>query len=261
MKKLEQIGPYTLIAPLGDRPYARTWLATAGHEDSTMALKLARPKDVVGRARILYEMAVAGSFNHPNIVRLYECGEADGVLWLTSEFVPGPRRALTLANFRQLLLALVHVHANDVVHAGIEPGKLLHDAEGDLRLDNFAAARRAGDAPAAPHGRLDYLAPEHLAGGALDLRADLYSAGVVLYEVLTGRVPYAGPSLQALEQAMRQAAPAPSTVAPGLGTSFDAVLDRALAHERDKRFSNAFEFLAFYDDACRRGVRPRVPDY
>lgn len=254
MKKPEQIGPYTLIAPLGQRPHARTWLASAGHEETRLALKIARPKDVVGRARILYEMALAGGFNHPNIVRLYECGEADGIMWLSSEFVPGPRTALTLTNVRQLLLALVHVHANDVVHACIEPANLLQDAQGNLRLANFAGARRAGDAPAASLGRLDYQAPEQLAGGALDLRADLYGAAVVLYEVLTGQVPYQGGA----QQAMRQPAAAASSVAPGLGTSFDALLDRALAHDREKRFSGAFEFLAFYDEACRRGVRPHA---
>ncbi|HEU4776031.1 MAG TPA: protein kinase, partial [Telluria sp.] len=129
MKKPERIGPYTLVAPLGERTRTRTWLARAGDpvQGERVALKLARDKDTVGRARILHEVDIAGSFDHPNIVRLHECGEANGVLWLASGYVSGPHRPLKLVNFRQLLLALVHVHANEVIHADLNCRNMLLD--------------------------------------------------------------------------------------------------------------------------------------
>jgi len=248
MKKPERLGPYTLIAPLGERARARTWLARAGDpvEGEKVALKLAREKDAAGRARILHEVDIAAGFDHPNIVRIHECGEARGVLWLASAYVPGPHRPLKLGNFRQLLLALVHVHANGILHADLNCDNMLLDEEGDLRLSNFASARRFGQPGQAATGSPPFMPPEQVRGEALDVRSELYAAGAVLYQILTSTPP---------RPAQEQSQLPPSAIAPGLGTSFDALLRTALALAPEQRFGSAFELLSAFDAACKRGVR------
>ncbi|UUZ49110.1 serine/threonine protein kinase [Massilia sp. B-10] len=257
MKKPERLGPYTLIAPLGDQARARTWLARgrrrrAAPESGAQA----GPRKGQGRpARILHELDIAAVFDHPNIVRIHECAEANGVLWLASGYVPGPHEPLKLLNFRQLLLALVHVHANDVIHADLSCANMLLDEEGDLRLSNFASARRAGEPGRAATGNLEFMSPEQLRGEPIDVRSDLFSAGAVLYQILTGKAPFAGSTLAAMPQLTGDSQPPPSSVSPGLGTSFDELISRALARDKAARFSGAFEMLSAFDAACKRGVR------
>jgi len=258
MKKLERHGPYTLLAPLGERSRGHTWMAQAGEgENATVvALKLALPKDAAGRTRIFHEVDLAAPLNHPHIVRLFECGEAKGVLWLSTAYVGGPHQPLKLGNFRQLLLALLHVHANELIHASLSPSRLLLDEEGDMQLCHFADARRHGEPGQAPLGPLPFMSPEQLRGEPLDVRADLFAAGAVLYQILTGMAPFSGASANAMTQLLQPGQPAPSAVAPGLGTSFDAVVAKALAREREARYASVFELLGAFDAACKRGVRP-----
>lgn len=266
MKKPERIGPYTLLKRLGAGYGSRVWLAQAGSGPERVALKLARDGDDAARACIMHEVDLAAGFNHPNIVRMYECGESRGITWIAMEYAAGPHEPLTLANFRQLLLALVHVHANGVVHADIELSNLLLDESGDLKLANFGLARRCDQGAAAqgtahgsphdaPHGSPHFMAPEQLRAQPLDARADLFSAGVVLYHILTGKLPFEGSGVEVMQQLLNDTQPAPSAVAPGLGTSFDDMVRRALARDRGDRFASAFEFLSAFDAACRRGVR------
>lgn len=254
MKTLETIGPYTLVSPLGDPARGNLWRARAGRNGGMVALKLVRAGQPEARARLLYEVDMALGFDHPNIVRIYECGEADGATWMTMAYMAGPQGALTLANFRQLLLALVHVHANNVVHADIRMANLLLDEFGDVRLAGFALARHGGDSHgAAPTPQL--MSPEQLRGQAIDMRTDLFGAGAVLYQVLTGKPPFSGSAFEIMQQILHDSQAAPSEAAPGLGTSFDEVVRRALAREKEDRIGSAFEFLSAFDSACRRGVR------
>lgn len=257
-KKLERIGPYTLLSPLGHRARGNVWLASAGTSGEKVALKLARADDTAGRERLLHECGVAIAFDHPNIVRIYECGEARGITWIAMGYVQGPHcahDALTLANFRQLLLALVHVHANDIVHADIRPANLLVDDNGDLRLAGFSLARRLGQAPSAPPSASQFMSPEQLRGQAIDTRSDIFGAAAVLYQVLTGKRLFEGSALDVMQQILHETQPPPSAVAPGLGTSFDDVVRRSLARDRNERYASVFEFLSAFDAACRCGVR------
>ncbi len=256
MKKLERIGPYTLLRRLGRGENSRVWLANAGEADNLVAMKLARPGDDEGRERLMYELGVAAEFDHPHIVRIYECGESRGFTWITMGYLAGPHQPLTLEGFRQLLMALVHVHANGIVHANVNHDNLLMDENGELRLADFSHARQIGQVGKPGEGTPQFMSPEQLRGQTLDPRADLFSAGVVLYEILTGIRPFAGTALELMPQLLKETQIAPSAAAPGLGTSFDEVVRRALARERSERHGNAFEFLGAFDAACRRGVRP-----
>lgn len=239
MKPSDRIGPYTLIKPLGG-PRSGLWQAGCGGRH--VALRIAGPGDARARALLRHEAAVLASFDHPNIVRLHEFAQSGAVQWLAMDHVSGAG-PMTLGNFRQLLLALLHVHGNNMVHGDLEPGNLLLDAAGDLRLSNFRYARKAGQAASQEGGRSQYASPEQHLGDVLDMRADIYSAGAVLYELLT-RTIAAG------------ARPTPpSVLAPGLGSNFDALVARALAPEKSARFGHVFELLGAFDGACQRGVR------
>jgi serine/threonine protein kinase len=255
MKKPERIGPYTLLEPLGRPARGHVWLASVGGAGEQVALKLVRPGDPEGRLRLLHECNTAIIFDHPNIVRIHECGEAKGVTWMAMGYLAGPHAPLTLANFRQLLLAMVHVHANGIVHADIGLENLLLDEGGDLRLAGFGSARRLGQTPpAAPCARQSN-APEQLRGQPIDCRTDIFAAGLVLYEVLTGKPPLRGTGIEVTRQILHETEPAPSVAAPGLGSGFDEVVRRGLARERGERYASAFEFLAAFDAACRLGLR------
>lgn len=253
MKKPERIGPYTLLTPLGDGVRSNVWLASAGSGADKIALKLARADDAPGRERLLRECELAIGFDHPNIVRVHECGAANGITWIAMAYAGSAHAALTLANFRQLLLAMVHVHANGIIHADIGNANLLIDEYGDLRLGGFSIARRLGQAGV--QGTPHFMSPEQLRGQIIDTRTDIFAASAVLYQVLTGKRPFEGAAIEAMQQILHGSDPAPSTVAPGLGTSFDEIVRRGLARDKDERYGSVFEFLSAFDAACRRGVR------
>ncbi len=255
MKKPERIGPYFLQSPLADSKRGNVWLASAGKDGEKVALKLVRPGDGAGRARLMHESNLAMGFDHPNIVRMYECGEANGITWIAMGYLAGPQGGLTLANFRQLLLALVHIHANGVVHADIRNANLLLDEFGDLRLGGFGMARRQRGVDATLPGSPQAPSPEQLHNGPIDARTDIFAAGVVLYQILTGKAPFHGSAHELKQQLERDGQAAPSVVAPGLGDSFDELVRRALARDSHERYASAFEFLSAFDAACRRGVR------
>lgn len=234
-----RIGPYTLARQLAAG--SRVWLATTPLAKAPLVLKLAARGEREAHERLLHEAAIAGQFDHPNIMRVHETGRAGDWLWLAQDHAPG-EGPLTLANFRQLLLALVHVHGNEVVHGDIRPANLLLGHGAELRLTNFGCARKVGQAAAQDGGRTAYASPEQLRGDVIDVRADMYAAGAVLHEILTRQV-FSG-AMPAL----------PSELAPGLGTAFDALVARALAPGLDGRYGHVFEMLVAFDAACQHGV-------
>lgn len=258
MKKPECVGPYTLLSPLGEGARGRVWLARMGERPERLVLKLAREGDAVRRARLLYEVDILAALDQPNIVRMYECGESKGLLWMAMAYVAGPHRPLELRHFRQLLLALIHLHARGAVHADIKPATLLLDEDGELRLAGFGNARWMGAGPLAPGGMPQFMSPEQLRGEALDVRADLFSAGAVLFQILTGRRPFDGTASPAKKNALEAALPLPSALVHGLGTGFDKLTGKLLARDRGARHDDAFAVLADFDVACHRGVQTSV---
>ena len=255
MKKPESIGPYTLLSPLGDSVRNRTWLAASGPRQDQVVLKLAQKDNAHERARLLHELTVLAALDQENIVRLLDSGEWEGRMWMALTYIRGPSAPLQLANFRQLLLALVHVHAHGVVHADIKPANLLLDAQGDLHLAGFGNARRFGAGPLGPGGMPQYMSPEQLRGEALDVRADFFSAGAVLFQLLTGSRPFDGKAAPRGNHDVEPGLPLPSALVPGLGTGFDGLTSKLLAPDRRDRHDSAFAVLGDFDVACHRGVR------
>lgn len=156
-----------------------------------------------GRSRLLAEARSAARLNHPNIVNVYDAGEADGVSFIVMELVEGETLATTgrlplseiVAIVRQICAALAHAHQHGVIHRDLKPENVLVTADGMAKLTDFGLARSAATrltADGAIVGTVFYLAPEILLGHEIDARADLYALGVMLYELTTGRLPFTG---------------------------------------------------------------------
>jgi tRNA A-37 threonylcarbamoyl transferase component Bud32 len=237
----ERLGPYELVRPLGAGGMAEVWLARradgAFKRDVALKLPLLMRSRRDLEPRFAREREILASLAHPNIARLYDAGfTRHGQPYLALEYVAGTpltsycdERRLTLRErlelFGQVLSAVQYAHANLVIHRDLKPSNILVTEEGQVRLLDFGIAKLLSDGKAMETeltqvaGRAltpDYAAPEQIAGAAITTAADVYSLGVMFYEMLTGMRPYRlkRGSRSALEDAILNADPvAPSRVA------------------------------------------------
>ena len=217
-----------------------------------VALKFVAPElalDERFRSRFLRESELAASLDHPNVVPIYDAGEANGRLYLAMRYVEGtdlrallhdsgtlePARALALCG--QVANALDAAHASGLVHRDVKPSNVLLDDHEHVYLADFGLTRRLAD-EAGPQldgrsvGTPAYLAPEQIEGGALDARADVYSLGCLLYECLTGRPPFAHGSRLAVAWAhLEERPPSASAQNAALPAAVDDVIRTALAKD------------------------------
>ena len=243
-----------------------------------VAIKILRPdlaKDPSFQARFRREAQSAASLNHPNIVAVYDTGqdtlspEGDNgepavvVPYIVMEFVDGmtlrqivasgrrllPERALEIT--AGILSALDYAHRHGIVHRDIKPANVMLTRTGDVKVMDFGIARAINDvsstmtSASAVMGTAQYLSPEQARGEVVDARSDLYSTGVVLFELLTGRAPFTGDSAVAIAYQHVSEMPAiPSTIDPGVSPEVDAVVMRALAKRADDRYQSASDFRA-----------------
>ncbi len=238
-----------------------------------VAVKILRPdlaRDSSFHARFRREAQSAASLNHPNIVAVYDTGEdvlagADPlqVPFIVMEFVDGitlrqlmssgrrllPERALEI--MAGVLAALDYSHRHGIVHRDIKPANVMLTRGGDVKVMDFGIARALADhgqtmtAASAVMGTAQYLSPEQARGEVVDARSDLYSAGCLLYELLTGRPPFVGdsPVSVAYQHVSEQPVP-PSQVDPAVSVAVDAVVLKALAKGREERYQTATDFRA-----------------
>jgi len=234
-----EVGPYRLLQQLGEGGMGSVWLARRADGTLTRPVALKLPRSVGGgfADRLARERDLLASLSHPHIARLYDAGIAEGGQpYLALELVAGepidrhcqahrlgiPAR---LALFLQAAQAVAHAHARLIVHRDLKPSNLLVDADGQVKLLDFGIAKllepsdatdstltREGAPPMTP----DYASPEQVAGSTVDTRSDVYSLGVLLFELLTGTRPYRTTrrTVAALEHAILDAeVPRPSEVA------------------------------------------------
>lgn len=243
-----------------------------------VAIKILRPdlaKDPAFQARFRREAQSAASLNHPNIVAVYDTGqdtlqpEGDNgepavvVPYIVMEYVDGMTLRQLLASGRRLLperaleitagilSALDYAHRHGIVHRDIKPANVMLTRTGDVKVMDFGIARAINDAnstmtsASAVMGTAQYLSPEQARGEVVDARSDLYSTGVVLFELLTGRAPFTGDSAVAIAyQHVSEMPASPSQIDSGVTAEVDAVVLRALAKRTDDRYQSASDFRA-----------------
>ncbi|MDP9300912.1 MAG: protein kinase, partial [Actinomycetota bacterium] len=181
--------------------------------------------------RFRREARAAATLNHPNIVAVYDWGAVDGIYYMVMEYVRG-RSVRELLNasgrlapsqaadiIRQTLAALEHAHAKGIVHRDLKPENILITTDGVVKLTDLGLARAFADArntrAGAVTGTVQYLAPEQIRGEPADPRSDLYSLGIVAYELLTGELPYTGETPMAIAyKHLSNRVPKPSRSAP-----------------------------------------------
>jgi serine/threonine-protein kinase len=212
MAALERIGRYRVLGLVGRGAMGVVYRGRDESLDRDVALKLIRgASDAEARARFLREARAAARLQHPNIVTIYEAGEHEGAPFMAMELLQGvdlqraiesglrPDPKVTLPIVLQLLAGLGHAHEHGIVHRDVKPSNLFLPRGRPAKIMDFGVARLGeGSAATGIVGTPNYMSPEQVSGGSLDGRSDLFSAGLILYELVTGEKAYQGDSVVAL---------------------------------------------------------------
>jgi serine/threonine protein kinase len=276
--RLGQLGDYELLERIGCGGMAEVYkarrLGEAGFE-RILAVKRILPHlsaDEEFVSMFIDEAKIAVQLSHPNIAAVHDLGRIDGNCYLVLDYVHGrdlrqlwererewrapPHAGIACHVIARALEGLSHAHratdghgrALDLIHRDVTPQNILVSFEGDVKIVDFGLAKAQGRAHATQagvvKGKLAYLAPEQIRGLQLDPRVDVYAAGIVLWELLTGqRLFYADTDLDTLRKVHEGHAEPPSTINKVIPPQLDRVVLTALAKERDARYQNAQDFL------------------
>jgi len=256
-------GRYLIERKLGSGGMADVYLAEDQELGRRVALKLlnerhANDEQFVERFR--REAQSAAGLNHPNIVSIFDRGRAEGTYYIAMEYLDGRTlKELLVRNgptpvpiaidyARQILSALAFAHRNGIVHRDIKPHNIVVRQDGRLKVTDFGIARSGASQMTEAGsivGTAQYLSPEQARGAPVDARSDLYSLGIVLYEMLTGKVPFTGDAPVEIAMKHLTAVPEPpSKLRPGVPHDLDAIVMRALAKDPDQRYGSAEEMDA-----------------
>jgi serine/threonine-protein kinase len=236
--------------------------------EKTIAIKRILPELAQHREfedRFISEAKLVGTLTHANIVQVLDFGRAEGSLYIAMEYVDGPNLAALLRHFARRASALPidaalyaaielckgidFAHERGVIHRDISPSNVLVSTAGEVKIADFGIARAIGPGTTGPGdqvmGKWRYMSPEQTRGDELDARSDLFSLGVVIHEMLTGKPLFAGTDVEEIVREIRFGATAPpSALRPGVPDGLDAIAARALARDPDERYQGADGLLA-----------------
>lgn len=273
---LKKLGRYELIRVLGKGAMGIVYEGRDPNLDRRVAIKTVKVENLSEEAAAEYEHRFrtearsAARLQHPNIVSVYDSDRDGDIAFLVMEYIQGDdlkhyidrgvRYSLeqSLKMIRDLLSALDYAHKQGIVHRDIKPANLLIEPGGRVKLTDFGVARiqDSGEATRTQGsmvGTLKYMAPEQVQGQKIDSRADLFSVGVVLYQLLTDKRPFDGDNdFSIIHQIIGHTPAPPSSINPRLPTALDAVVARALAKDREQRFATARDFAVALQAAIRR---------
>ncbi len=254
---------YRLMELIGEGGMALVYKAECSLLCRTVAVKILRPQfanDAEFVERFRREARAAASLSHPNVVNIYDVGQEDGMDYIVMEFIPGETlksiikreaplaidRALEIT--RQIAAALHHAHQRNIIHRDIKPHNILVTPDGQIKVTDFGIARAISAGSFTQTGMVvgsvHYSSPEQIRGGVVGPQSDLYSLGCVLYELLTGEVPYTGDTsiAIALRHLQGNAVPA-GELRPEISQSVESIIEKAMAVDPAQRFPTALAML------------------
>src|SRR5437879_4240979 len=260
-KPVEKVSRYEITGELGKGAMGRVYKAVDPTIGRTVALKTMR-LDVHGLEtdemlrRFKNEARLAGVLNHGNMVTIYDAGEQDGLFYIAMEYIEGvtlhsvlnQRKTLPpediISISKQICAGLDHAHHHGVIHRDVKPANIMLEPDGTAKIMDFGIAKSGGGLTSTGQvlGTPNYMAPEQVRGHVLDGRTDLFSFGVMLYEMTTGEKPFAGTNVTTIIYKIIHENPVPPreldvTIHPGL----DKVIMKALAKKPDERYQTGAE--------------------
>jgi hypothetical protein len=270
----QTLGHYRIINKIGQGGMGEVYRAEDLKLGRHVAIKLlppGGPADDRARQRFLREARSASALNHPNIIIIHAIEESDGLDFIVSEYIggeslrarldQGPLDLMQVLDLgSQVCEALAAAHNINLIHRDIKAANILIGPRGQVKVLDFGLAKIVQTLPSEIDkeastmvvdltdagqivGTVSYMSPEQTRGEPLDARTDIYSMGVVLYEAATGRLPFRGPSLLSIMHDIATAnPPPPSTIKPDLPLEFNLIIERALAKDKERRYSSATEF-------------------
>ncbi|HVB64580.1 MAG TPA: protein kinase [Nitrolancea sp.] len=262
-------GRYRLTARIGEGSFAETYLATDSSLGRQVAVKVLREhyaRDPRFVARFEQEARAAAAVSNTNVVDIFDYGREGDTLFITMEWVDGTdlkqylreRGPLPIAEsvrlIREILRGLGAIHRAGIVHRDVKPQNVLISKDGEAKLSDFGIARGSADTGLTDTGMAvgtaAYMAPEQAIGGKVTPAADIYSAGVILFEMITGHLPFPGDNpVQVMYRHVNDVAPRPRELNAEIPQALEMVVLRAMAKDPEDRFQSAQEMEAAFDRA------------
>ena len=269
---ISQLGRYEVLGELGQGAMGIVYKARDPLIDRVVAIKtinlgLALDEKEEYEGRFYQEAKAAGRLNHPNIVTIYDVGKSGDVAYIAMEFLQG-RELRDIMNdggllpvdqvldiVAQVAQGLAYAHEHGIVHRDVKPSNIMVVRDGHAKITDFGIARMASSAVRTQTGMVlgspKYMSPEQVMGKEIDQRSDIFSLGVMLYEMLTGQAPFNGENVNAIMYQTLNAVPAPpNTLNPAVPEMVNFILAKALAKKVEDRYQNAMDFAVDLR-ACR----------
>ncbi len=261
---------YQIIEDLGQGGMGHVFKAHDTRTGEKIAVKVLRPgfeADGSTLERFSHELTAARRISHRNVCRMFDLGEDGGRLYITMEFVPGEdlksvlrmmgamSPAQTVSISIQICDGLEEAHRLGVVHRDLKPANILIDREGHARIMDFGIARSAQSRGITDTGTMvgtpDYMSPEQTDGRDVDVRSDIYSVGVMLFEMVTGRLPFEGDTALAVALKHKtELPPDPRSISPGLPGELSKIILKCLEKDRERRYQTAADLRSGLEAAA-----------
>jgi serine/threonine protein kinase/class 3 adenylate cyclase len=261
------LGRYEVISQLGTGGMGEVYLANDTQLDRKIALKLLSEKytgNALWLRRFIREAKAASALNHPNIITIHEIGQAGGIHFIATEYIEGKTLRTQLADGRMKMAGAINVaaqvanalsaaHATGIIHRDIKPENIMLRPDGYVKVLDFGLAKQVepeisgggsnssqiNTDPGVVMGTVNYMSPEQARGIHVDTRSDVFSLGVVLYEMLTGRAPFTGPTSGDVIVSILDREPSPlSQILPDIPTELERIVGRALRKDREERYQS-----------------------
>ncbi len=272
---ISQLGRYEVLGELGQGAMGVVYKARDPLIDRQVAIKtinlgLAEDEIEEYEGRFYQEAKAAGKLNHPNIVTIYDVGKSGDIAYIAMEFLQGRELRDIMRDdgampvdqvlniVAQVASGLAYAHEHGIVHRDIKPSNIMVIRDEHAKITDFGIARMASSAVRTQTGMVlgspKYMSPEQVLGKDIDQRSDIFSLGVMLYEMLTGEAPFLGENVNAIMYQTLNAVPqAPGLLNAGVPEMLNFIVAKALAKERDDRYQNAKDFAADLR-ACREVI-------